>query len=282
MSYNATGNPASRRIASMLDEGSFVEIGGAVTARNTDFNLQAKETPSDGVITGYGVIDGNLVYVYSQDATVLKGAVGEMHARKIANIYDMAMKMGAPVIGLVDCAGLRLQEATDALEAFGSLYYKQSMASGVIPQITAIFGMCGGGLAVVPGLTDFTFMESKDGRLFVNSPNALEGNEISKCDTSSAEYQSQTSGLVDGIGTEEEVLGQIRTLIGMIPANNEDDNSYEECMDDLNRVCADIANASEDTGIALAQISDSQVFFEVKKEYAKEMAAGFIDRKSVV
>lgn len=276
MSYNATGNPASRRIALMLDEGSFVEIGGAVTARSTDFNLQAKETPSDGVITGYGVIDGNLVYVYSQDATVLKGAVGEMHAKKIANIYDMAMKMGAPVIGLVDCAGLRLQEATDALEAFGSLYYKQAMASGVIPQITAIFGMCGGGLAVVPGLTDFTFMESKDGRLFVNSPNALEGNEISKCDTSSAEYQSQTSGLVDGIGTEEEILGQIRTLIGMIPANNEDDNSYEECMDDLNRVCADIANASEDTGIALAQISDSQVFFEVKKEYAKEMATGFI------
>ncbi len=276
MSYNATGNPASRRIASMLDEGSFVEIGGAVTARSTDFNLQAKETPSDGVITGYGVIDGNLVYVYSKDATVLKGAVGEMHAKKIANIYNMAMKMGAPVIGLVDCAGLRLQEATDALEAFGSLYHKQAMASGVIPQITAIFGMCGGGLAVVPGLTDFTFMESKEGRLFVNSPNALEGNEISKCDTSSAEYQSQTSGLVDGIGTEEEILGQIRTLIGMIPANNEDDNSYEECMDDLNRVCADIANASEDTGIALAQISDSQVFFEVKKEYAKEMAAGFI------
>lgn len=276
MSYNATGNPASRRIASMLDEGSFVEIGGAVTARNTDFNLQAKETPSDGVITGYGVIDGNLVYVYSQDATVLKGAVGEMHAKKISNIYGMAMKMGAPVIGLVDCAGLRLQEATDALEAFGSLYYKQAMASGVIPQITAIFGMCGGGLAVVPGLTDFTFMESKEGRLFVNSPNALEGNEISKCDTSSAEYQSQTSGLVDGIGTEEEILGEIRTLIGMLPANNEDDNSYEECMDDLNRVCADIANASEDTGIALAQISDSQVFFEVKKEYAKEMVTGFI------
>lgn len=247
-----------------------------MTARNTDFNLQAKETPSDGVITGYGVIDGNLVYVYSQDATVLKGAVGEMHAKKIANIYDMAMKMGAPVIGLIDCAGLRLQEATDALEAFGSLYFKQSMASGVIPQITAIFGMCGGGLAVMPGLTDFTFMESKEGRLFVNSPNALEGNEISKCDTSSAQYQSQTSGLVDGVGTEEEILGEIRSLISMIPANNEDDNSYEDCMDDLNRVCADIANASEDTGIALATISDNQVFFEVKKEYAKNMVTGFI------
>ena len=122
MSYNATGNPAGRRIATLLDAGSFVEIGGAVTARNTDFNLQATDTPSDGVITGYGVIDGNLVYVYSQDATVLKGAVGEMHAKKIANIYDMAMKMGAPVIGLVDCAGLRLQEATDALEAFGTRF----------------------------------------------------------------------------------------------------------------------------------------------------------------
>lgn len=276
MSYNATGNSASRRIAAMLDEGSFVEIGGAVTARSTDFNLQEKETPSDGVITGYGVIDGNLVYVYSQDATVLKGAVGEMHAKKIANIYDMAMKMGAPVIGLIDCAGLRLQEATDALEAFGSLYYKQSMASGVVPQITAIFGMCGGGLAVVPGLTDFTFMESKEGKLFVNSPNALEGNEVSKCDTSSAEYQSKTAGLVDGIGTEEEILGQIRSLVCMIPANYEDDLSYTECTDDLNRVCGEIANAAEDTSIALSMLSDSQVFFETKKEYAKDMVTGFI------
>ena len=276
MSYSATGNSASRRIAALLDEGSFVEIGGAVTARSTDFNLKAKDTPSDGVITGYGVIDGNLVYVYSQDATVLKGAVGEMHAKKIGNIYDMAMKMGAPVIGLVDCAGLRLQEATDALEAFGGLYFKQAMASGVIPQITAVFGMCGGGLAVVPGMTDFTFMEEKSAKLFVNSPNALAGNEISRCDTSTAEYQSKTAGLVDGIGTEEEILTQIRSLICMIPANNEDDLSYEECMDDLNRVCADLENAYEDTGIALAEISDNNVFFETKKEYAKEMATGFI------
>ena len=276
MSYSATGNSASRRIAALLDEGSFVEIGGAVTARSTDFNLKAKDTPSDGVITGYGVIDGNLVYVYSQDATVLKGAVGEMHAKKIANIYDMAMKMGAPVIGLVDCAGLRLQEATDALEAFGGLYFKQAMASGVIPQITAVFGMCGGGLAVVPGMTDFTFMEENSAKLFVNSPNALAGNEISRCDTSTAEYQSKTAGLVDGIGTEEEILTQIRSLICMIPANNEDDLSYEECMDDLNRVCADLENAYEDTGIALAEISDNNVFFETKKEYAKEMATGFI------
>ena len=276
MSYNATENSASRRIATLLDEGSFVEIGGAVTARSTTFNLQEKAAPSDGVITGYGVIDGNLVYVYSQDADVLGGALGEMHAKKIARIYDMAMKMGAPVIGLIDCAGLRLQEATDALEAFGSLYHKQALASGVIPQVTAIFGMCGGGLAVVPGLTDFTFMEAKDGKLFVNSPNALEGNEISKCNTASAEYQSKTAGLVDGIGAEAEILGQIRDLVCMLPANNEDDMSYEECTDDLNRICADIASASEDTAIALAQIADNQILVETKKDYAKEMVTGFI------
>ena len=276
MGNNATDNSAGKRIAELLDAGSFVEIGGAVTARNTDFNLQAKETPADGVITGYGVINGNLVYVYSQDATLLNGSIGEMHAKKILKIYDMAMKMGAPVIGLIDCAGLRLQEATDALEAFGGLYLKQSMASGVIPQITAIFGTCGGGLAVIPGLTDFTFMESKSGKLFVNSPNALAGNEISKCDTSSADYQSEVAGLVDGVGSETEILGQIRTLVTLLPANNEDDLSYEECTDDLNRVCPDLANAAEDTAIALAQIADNQSFFEVKSAFAKEMVTGFI------
>ena len=281
MSYNATGNSASRRIAAMLDEGSFVEIGGAVTARSTDFNLQAKETPSDGVITGYGVIDGNLVYVYSQDATVLNGAVGEMHAKKIANIYDMAMKMGAPVIGLVDCAGLRLQEATDALEAFGSLYFKQAMASGVIPQITAIFGMCGGGLAVVPGLTDFTFMESKNAKLFVNSPNALEGNEISKCDTSSAAFQSEEAGIVDFVGDEAAILGQIRDLVCMLPSNNEDDNSFVECADDLNRADASLANCVGDTSIALSTIADDNAFVEVKAAYAKEMVTGFMKLNGV-
>lgn len=276
MSYNVTGNSASSRITMLLDEGSFVEIGGAVTARATDFNLQAKETPADGVITGYGVIEGNLVYVYSQDATVLKGAVGEMHARKIAGIYDMAMKMGAPVIGLVDCAGFRLQEATDALEAFGNLYYKQSMASGVIPQITAIFGVCGGGLAVVPGLTDFTFMESDQGKLFVNSPNALEGNIESACDTASAGYQSERSGLVDVCGGQEEILAQIRSLIGIIPANNEDDLSYLESGDDLNRICPEIEAGIEDPVIALSNVSDNHVFFETKKAYAKDMVTGFI------
>lgn len=272
---NKTENAAGRRIAAMLDAGSFVEIGEAVTARNTDFNMQEKETPADGVITGYGVIDGNLVYVYSQDVSVLNGAIGEMHAKKIARIYDMAMKMGAPVIGLIDCAGLRLQEATDALEAFGGLYLKQSMASGVIPQITAIFGMCGGGLSLIPALTDFTFMEEK-GRLFVNSPNAIAGNRIEKCDTASAAFQSKEVGLVDGVKTEDEILEDIRTLICMLPCNNEEDASYDECNDDLNRVCEGIEDAFEDAAIALSQISDDQIFFETKKDFAQDMVTGFI------
>lgn len=275
MSNNTAANPAGTRIATLLDAGSFVEIGGRVTARTTDFNMQEKDTPADGVITGYGVIDGNLVYVYSQDATVLKGAIGEMHAKKIANIYDMAMKMGAPVIGLIDCAGLRLQEATDALHAFGSLYYKQTMASGVIPQITAVFGNCGGGLAAAAALTDFTFMETS-GKLFVNSPNTLPGNEVGRCNTAAADFQSKETGLVDGVGSEEEILADIRDLVCMLPANNEDNDSYEECADDLNRVCADLANASEDTAIALSMIADDNVFFETKKDYAKDMVTGFI------
>ena len=275
MSNTTSSNPASLRIANLLDEGSFVEIGGQVTARTTDFNMQEKKAPTDGVITGYGVIDGNLVYVYSQDASVLNGTIGEMHAKKIANIYDMAMKMGAPVIGLIDCAGLRLQEATDALNAFGSFCYKQAMASGVIPQITAVFGNCGGGLAAAAALSDFTFM-AENGKLFVNSPNTIPGNTADKCDTASAKFQSEESGIVDGVGSEEEILGEIRSLVAILPANNEDNDAYDECTDDLNRVCADLENAAEDAALALSMISDNGVFIETKKAYAKDMVTGFI------
>ena len=130
-------NSARQRITGLLDEKSFMEIGALVTARSTDFDLSQSETPSDGVITGYGLIDGNLVYVYSQDAAVLSGTIGEMHSKKIAAVYDMAMKMGAPVIGLIDCAGMRLQESIDALQGVGEIYAKQAAASGVIPQILA-------------------------------------------------------------------------------------------------------------------------------------------------
>ena len=277
----STTSQASQRITALLDENSFVEIGGLVTARSTDFNLKQTETPSDGVITGYGVIGGNLVYVYSQDASVLNGSVGEMHAKKIANLYDLALKTGAPVIGLIDSAGLRLQEATDALNGFGEIYLKQVKASGVIPQITAVFGSCGGGLALIPTLTDFTFMEGSKAKLFVNSPNALDGNSVSKCDTAAAKFQSEEAGIVDVVADEASVLAQIRELVAMLPANNEDDMSFEECTDDLNRACAEIANCVGDTSIALSQIADNGIVFEVKREYAKDIVTGFIKLNGV-
>ena len=273
---NTTASSARQRIDSLLDANSFVEIGGQITARSTDFNMAAKETPSDGVITGYGVIDGNLVYVYSQDASVLGGTIGEMHAKKIVRLYDIAMKTGAPVIGLVDCAGLRLQEATDALNGFGEIYMAKASASGVIPQITAVFGTCGGGMALVPALTDFTFMESKKAKLFVNSPNALDGNIDSKCDTAGAAFQSEEAGLVDFVGSEEEILANMRALISILPANFEDDMAFEECTDDLNRSCGDLENCMGDTALLLSRISDNYTYFETKKAYGKDMITAFI------
>lgn len=271
----STTSKASQRIEALLDANSFVEIGALVTARATDFNLKQNETPSDGVVTGYGVIDGNLVYVYSQDASVMNGTVGEMHAKKIVRLYDLAMKTGAPVIGLIDSAGLRLQEATDALNAFGEIYLKQTLASGVIPQITAIFGTCGGGLGLFPTMTDFTFMEEKGAKLFVNAPNALDGNVITKCDSSSAEFQAKESGIVDVTGDEDSILAGIRKLVSFLPSNNQE-AAVDECSDDLNRATAELAGCVGDTSVFLAILADSNDFLEVKSGYAREMVTGFI------
>ncbi|MBE5938985.1 MAG: carboxyl transferase [Lachnospiraceae bacterium] len=275
MEENMAQESAKARISALLDENSFVEIGSMITARNTDFNMADAETPGDGVVTGYGVVDGHLVYVYSQDKTVLGGSIGEMHAKKIVKIYEMAMKVGAPVIGLIDCAGMRLQETTDALNAFGEIYAAQAKASGVIPQLTGIFGTCGGGLAVVNGLTDFTFM-ANDAKLFVNSPNAVDGNIESKLDTSSAEYQAEETGMVDYVGTEAEVLAAMRQLVTMIPANNEEDLSEGDVTDDLNRASASVETLENNAAYVLSQLSDNGVFVEMKKAFAKDMVVGFV------
>ena len=273
---NTAQSPASRRIEGLLDGNSFVEIGGQVTARSTDFNLQQSKCPSDGVVTGYGLIDGNLVYVYSQDASVLNGTLGEMHAKKIVRLYEMACKMGAPVIGLIDCAGIRLQEGVDALNAFGEIYTQQALASGVVPQITAVFGHCGGGLAVVPGLSDFTFMEEKDAKLFVNAPNTIAGNNTQKCDSASAKFQAEEAGSVDAVADEAGILAQIRALVAMLPGNNEEEGCYSDCADDLNRVCAELQGVEYSASYILSTIADGKAFFETKAAYAKDMVTGFI------
>lgn len=267
---------ARERITALLDDNSFVEVGALVTKRNTDFNLQQTQAPADGVITGYGLVNGNLVYIYSQDASSLGGSIGEMHAKKITHLYDLALKVGAPVIGLLDSTGLRLQEATDALNGFGEIYKSAALASGVIPQITAVFGNCGGGLAVLASLSDFCFMEGKEARLFINSPNSLAGNYKEKNDTAKALYQSK-SGLVDYVGeSEEDVLSKIRDLLSILPSNNEDDASYDECTDDLNRLVPAFSSEIADSKKALTDISDNYYFFEIKPNYAREMVTGFI------
>lgn len=269
-------NLAMQRIAKLVDENSFMEIGSLVTARSTDFNLKATDTPSDGVIIGHGLVDGNLVFIYSQDASVLGGTIGEMHAKKIASVYDMAMKMGAPVVGFIDCGGLRLQESVDALDGFGQIYAKEVAASGIVPQICGVFGNCGGGLAVVPALCDFAFMEESKGKMFLNSPDAITGNRVEKCDTSAAAFQSEENGCIDGVGSEDEVIAQMRELLMILPTNNDGDVYTDECMDDLNRVCNSMAEMKADPRYLLSEISDSNVFFETKSAYAKEMVTGFI------
>ena len=235
---NSNTLSAKDRIESLVDENSFVELGAGITKRSTDFNMEEKSVPADGVITGYGLIQNNPVYVYSQDASALNGTIGEMHAKKIAHIYELAMKTGVPVIGLIDCAGMRLQESTDALAGFGQIYKMKAKASGVIPQISAIFGNCGGGVAVMAAMSDFTFMEQNNG--------------------------------------EEYLLSELRDLVSILPENNNEIGGMEECMDDLNRLVPDFADEIKDPAIAFEDLGDNNFFLELKRDFAKEMVTGFI------
>lgn len=273
---NKNALSAKDRIAALVDENSFVEIGAGVTKRNTDFNMQEKQVPSDGVVTGYGLVQNNPVYIYSQDASALNGTIGEMHAKKIAHVYELAIKTGVPVIGLIDCAGIRLQEASDALAGFGQIYKVKTKASGIIPQISAVFGNCGGGVAIMAAMSDFTFMEKNNARLFVNSPNTLAGNYTEKLDTASADFQQGTQAVDFTAEGEEEVLSGIRELVSILPGNNNDTAFSDECMDDLNRMTENFAAETADPAVALEDMGDNNFFLEVKKEFAKEMVIGFI------
>lgn len=268
---------ARERIAALFDEHSFVEIGAMIQARNTDFNMADQQTPADGVITGYGTVNGILVYAYSQDRDVLGGSVGEMHAKKIARIYDMALKMGAPVVGMIDSAGMRLQERTDALDALGMLYQKLVQASGAVPQIAGIFGMCGGGMAIIPALADFAFAVKDKSEIFINTPNALKGNHKDKLDTSSADFRSKVTGEIDGIGEDDlDVILKIRELLSVLPSNNrEGAENMREVIDDLNRENPALGN-TRDTLFILKDISDNYEFIEVKPDFAKNMVTGFM------
>ncbi len=276
---------ARERIEELLDTNSFVEVGAFVKHRSTDFNLSVKDTPADGVVTGYGTIEGRLVYVFSQDVTVLGGALGEMHAKKICTVYDMAMKMGAPVIALLDSTGLRLQESTDALHGFGEIFLKQTLASGVVPQITAILGTCGGGATIMPSLSDFTFMTKKATSIFVNSPNTLDSKTETLETIASAEVHGKETGIVDFVCEDEKsLLESVRNLTIMLPSNNFDEAPIFDMNDDLNRVSNDLNEMASvgvtvgfDMKAVIGHVADNHVFVETKASYAPSMVTGFMN-----
>lgn len=269
-------NVALDRIKQLVDEGSFVELQSDVVARNTDFFMCEHREISDGVVTGYGLIEGRLVFLYSQNPEVLNGSMGEMHCRKIMEIYLQAVKIGAPVIGLIDCSGFRLQEATDALEGFGDVLMALQDASGSVPLFTMIYGNCGGGLSLIPALSDFNYMVKNEGKLFVNSPNTLENNYREKLDTSSGEYQSIYSGVVDEVMSPEEIRGEIALLLQMLPANNTEGCVMGEATDDLNRLVEGMNETNYEVDVFVQNIADNFLFVETKKEFAPDMLTGFI------
>lgn len=266
---------AEQRIRQLLDYGSFMEIGEAVTARLTDFYTPGtQDKPSDGVITGYGTIDGQLVYVFSQDAAVLGGTYGEMHGQKINRLYQMAMKTKAPIIGFLDCHGFRIEEGLDSLDKFARLYALQAQASGLIPQIMAVVGRCGGGMSIAANMADFVFVEKENGRLFLNPGNAI--------DRSFDEIVDQAD-FTDARMSCDEILESIRILIHtLLPANTSRRPRQKPCSDDLNRLCPGIAEKTGDGRAILQDISDDGFFFETRRDSGADMVTGFIMLDGIV
>lgn len=277
---------ARERIAVLLDPDSFVELDSFVEHRCTNFGMEKTSTPSEGVVTGYGSIDGRLVYVYAQDFTVLGGSLGEMHAKKICKVLDLAVEMGAPVIGLNDSGGARIQEAVDALSGFGNIFFRNTRASGVIPQISAIMGPCAGGAVYSPALTDFIFMANNTSHMFITGPQVIKtvtGEEVSAEKLGGAATHSTVSGVAHfACATERELLAGIRRLIGYLPLNNMDTPPVVETADPVNRICPGLntvlpgnANKPYDMKDVLRAVVDDGELFEVQPDYAPNMITTF-------
>ena len=262
---------ARERIEALLDEGSFVEIGAFVSARN-------EETAADGVITGYGSIDSRLVYVYSQDVTVLGGSMGEMYANKINKIVDMAAKMGAPVIGMLDSNGVRLSDGPRVQRAMGRVLSAFANISGVVPNISIVFGNCAGGSAIAAAMSDFVIMNGKTGKMFVTGPDIIEATE-GKVPEVDAKGNVNKNGNAHFIGEDDSQCIEIaKLLLSYIPSNNLSDAYQFETEDDLNRPC-EILNgidSIEDARVVIAEIADDKAFFEIQPDYAEEASIGFI------
>ena len=256
------------RVMGLLDPGSFMEMGEHVSARFTEFYHPDSVKESDGVVTGYGTINGNLVFVYAQDNEVMGGTFGEQHGRKIVDLYEHAIKANAPVIGLLDCAGFRIEEGLDGLYQFAKLYKRQTEASHIIPQIVAVIGQCGGGMSIAAQLADFVFIEKDKGSIFVN-PQGVVANAIGN--------NPYIQANDDGTYEWEEIVERIRRLIRILPASTDFAPYIKDISDEeLNRVCPDLRYKLGDARAILDDISDNHRVVETAKDRGEDMITGFI------
>ena len=254
--------------------------------RCSNFGQEKKYLPGDGVVTGYGTVNGRTVFVFAQDFTVEGGSLGEMHANKIAKVQAMALKTGAPIIGMADSGGARIQEATDALAGFGKMFKQNTLSSGVIPQISAILGPCAGGACYSPALTDFIFMVKEKSHMFITGPDVVKAvthEEVDKEELGGAYTHSSKSGVTHFLcDTEEETLMSIRELLSFLPSNNMEDAPMIPCTDDIRRaeeslmtVIPDDPNMPYDIKNIIEPVVDNHYFFEVMPHFAKNIVVGF-------
>lgn len=277
---------ARERINLLMDEGSFVEIDAFVKHRGTDFDMPDTEAPGEGIVIGYGTVDGRLVFTYAQDFTVIGGSLGEMHAKKICKVQDMALEMGAPIIGMNDSGGARIQEGIDALGGFGEIFYRNTIASGVIPQISVIMGPCAGGAVYSPAITDFVFMVEETSQMFITGPSVIKaatGEDITFQELGGAKPHSSKSGVAHFTAENDEAcLEKVKALIRYLPSNNLEDTNISESNDDLNRlsnkltdIIPDSSNKAYDMKEVIAEVVDNGEFLEVHPEFAKNIIVAF-------
>lgn len=277
---------ARERIVKLLDGGSFEEMDMFVEHRCTNFGQDKKHYPGDGVVTGCGTIDGRPVYVFAQDFTVFGGSLSETMAQKICKVMDMAMKMGAPVIGINDSGGARIQEGINALAGYSEIFQRNIMASGVIPQISGIFGPCAGGAVYSPALTDFTLMTEGTSYMFLTGPKVVKtvtGEDVSQEDLGGASVHASKSGVTHFTAeTEEEGIATIRKLLSYLPQNNLEDTPLVKCTDPIDRledllndIIPDSPNKPYDMYEVIGAVVDNGEFLEVQQSYAKNIIIGF-------
>lgn len=277
---------ARERIDLLMDPGSFVELDAFVKHRCTEFAMESVEAPAEGVVTGYGTVDGRLVYAYAQDFTVVGGSLGEMHAKKICKVLDLAMKMGAPVVGMNDSGGARIQEGVDALSGYGNIFYRNTIASGVIPQISVIMGPCAGGAVYSPAITDFTFMVDKTSQMFITGPQVIKtvtGEEVTSEELGGAMTHNSVSGVAHFISPDEKAcIEDIKRLLSFLPSNNMETAPIIETDDDLNRIeealntiIPDNPNKPYDMKDIINAIVDNGDFMEVQQYYALNIITGY-------